>query len=147
MALCTVTWCFHMSHDEVIKWKHFSRFWPFVRANNRSALNSPRKGQWRGALMFSLICAWINAWVNNCEAGDLTCHCTHYGIIIMTFYLTFAFDWFDTLIWNLLFSNQKKNGLLQYIFIYVKGIIHHTDIRICPINVNTVFLHFVLWQL
>ena len=24
----------------------------------------PHKGQWRGALMFSLICAWINRWVN-----------------------------------------------------------------------------------
>ena len=24
-------------------------------------------GQWHGALMFSLICAWINGWVNNRE--------------------------------------------------------------------------------
>ena len=29
------------------------------------------KGQWRGALMFSLICAWINCLLNNLEAGDL----------------------------------------------------------------------------
>ena len=33
--------------------------------------NSPHKGQWCGALMFSLICVWINGWVNNREAGDL----------------------------------------------------------------------------
>ena len=26
-------------------------------------MNSPHKGQWRGASMFSLICAWINGWV------------------------------------------------------------------------------------
>ena len=39
-------------HDEVIEWKHFPRHWPF--AGNA---NSPHKGQWRGALMFSLICA------------------------------------------------------------------------------------------
>ena len=32
--------------------------------------NAPHKGQWRGALMFSLICAWINRWVNNREADD-----------------------------------------------------------------------------
>ena len=38
---------------------------------HRSPVNSPHKGQWRGALMFSLICAWINGWVNNREAGDL----------------------------------------------------------------------------
>ena len=50
-------------HDDVIKWKHFPRYWPFVRGIHRSPVNSPHKGQWRGALMFSLICAWINDWV------------------------------------------------------------------------------------
>ena len=50
-------------HDDVIKWKHFPRYWPFVRGIYRSSVNSPHKGQWRGASMFSLICAWINAWV------------------------------------------------------------------------------------
>ena len=55
-------------HDDVIKWKHFPRYWPSVRGINRSSVNSPHKGQWRGALMFSLICARINGWVNNGEA-------------------------------------------------------------------------------
>ena len=32
----------------------------------------PPKDQCRGALMFSLIYAWINGWVNNHEAGDLS---------------------------------------------------------------------------
>ena len=45
------------SHDDVIKWKHFPRYWPFVWGIHRSPVNSPHKGQWRGALMFSLICA------------------------------------------------------------------------------------------
>ena len=35
------------------------------------------------ALMFSLICAWINGWVNNREAGDLRRHCAHYDVIVM----------------------------------------------------------------
>ena len=43
------------SHDDVIKWKHFPRYWPFVRGIHRPPVNSPHKGQWRGALMFSLI--------------------------------------------------------------------------------------------
>ena len=42
------------AHDDVIKWKHFPRHWPFVRGIHRSP-NSPHKGQWRGTLMFSLI--------------------------------------------------------------------------------------------
>ena len=42
-------------HDDVIKWKHFPRYWPFVRGIHRSPMNSPHKGQWRGALIFTLI--------------------------------------------------------------------------------------------
>ena len=43
----------------------------------------PHKGQWGGALMFSLIWAWINDWVNNREAGDLRHHRAHYDVIVM----------------------------------------------------------------
>ena len=39
-------------HDDVIKWKHFPRYLPFVREIYRSPVNSPHKGQWRGAFMF-----------------------------------------------------------------------------------------------
>ena len=45
-------------HDDVIKWKHFPRHWPFVRGIHRWPVNSPQKGRWREALMFSLIYAW-----------------------------------------------------------------------------------------
>ena len=58
-------------HDDVIKWEHLPRYWPFVRGIHHLPVNSPQKGQWRRALMFSLICPWINDWVNNREAGDL----------------------------------------------------------------------------
>ena len=70
-------------HDDVIKWKHFRRNWPFVREIHRSPVNFPHKGQWRGALMFSLIYAWINDWVNNREAGDLRRQHGHYDVIVM----------------------------------------------------------------
>ena len=43
----------------------------------------PSKGQWHGALMFSLICAWINDWVNNRKAGDLRRHRAHYDVSVM----------------------------------------------------------------
>ena len=70
-------------HDDVIKWKHFPRYWTFVRGIHRSPVNSPHKGQWREALMFSLICAWVNGWVNTREAGDLRQHRTHYDATLM----------------------------------------------------------------
>ena len=70
-------------HDDVIKWKHFPRNCPFVRVIHRSPVNSSPKGQWSRALMFSLICARINGWVNNREAGDLRRYRAHYDVIVM----------------------------------------------------------------
>ena len=70
-------------HDDVIKWKYFPRYWPFVRWIHRSPVISPHKGQWRGALIFSLIYVWINGWVNNREAGDLRRYRAHYDVIVM----------------------------------------------------------------
>ena len=81
LTFCPVgSWIFH---DDVIKWKHFPRYWPFVWVIHQSTVNYPHKGQWREALMFSLICAWLNGWVNNREAGDLRCHPAHYDVIVM----------------------------------------------------------------
>ena len=70
-------------HEGVIKWNRCPRYWPFVRGIHRSPVTSPHKGQWRGALMYSLIRAWTNAWVNNSEAGDLRRHRTHFHVIVM----------------------------------------------------------------
>ena len=46
----------HIAHDDVIKWKHFARYRPFVRGIHWSPVDSPHKGQWSGALKVSLIC-------------------------------------------------------------------------------------------
>ena len=43
-------------HDDVIKWKHFPRYWSFLRGIHRSPVNSLHKGQWSGAMMFPLFC-------------------------------------------------------------------------------------------
>ena len=50
---------------------------------HQSAVNFHHKGQWRRALMFSLICVWINGWTNNREAGDLGRHHIHYDVNVM----------------------------------------------------------------
>ena len=48
-----------------------------------SPVNSPQKCQWRGALMFSMICALTNGWVNNRDAGVLRRHRVYYDVIVM----------------------------------------------------------------
>ena len=78
---------FRMIHDDVIKLKHFPRNWPFVQGM------SPVSGEFPaqmpvicGALIFSLICVWINminGWVNIREAGDLRRHRAHYDVSVM----------------------------------------------------------------
>ena len=83
IALSTPTDSCDLFHDDVIKWKHLPRYWPFVRGIHRSPVNSPYQGQWRGALMFSLISTWPNGWVNTWDADDLRRHCAHYDVIVM----------------------------------------------------------------
>ena len=46
---------------------------------------SPHEGQWRGALMFNLICAWTHNWANHRYAGDLRRHRTHYDVTLHDF--------------------------------------------------------------
>ena len=69
--------------DDVIKWKHVPRYWPFVQGIHRWPVNSPHQVQWRGALMFPLIFAWTNSWVNTRDASDLRCHHAHYDVTAM----------------------------------------------------------------
>ena len=70
-------------HDDVIKWKQFSLYWPFLRGIHRSPVNSPQKGQWRGALMFPLISVWTNGWVNSRGVGDLRRHRARYDVSVI----------------------------------------------------------------
>ena len=68
-------------------WRHqmetFSALLALCAGNSPVPVNSPHKGQWHGALMFSLIYAWINDWINNREAGDLRRQCGHYDVSVM----------------------------------------------------------------
>ena len=71
----------------IIWWRHqmetFPRYWPFVRGIHRSPVNSPNKGQWHGALMFSVIRAETNGWANHRDAGDLRPHRANYDANVM----------------------------------------------------------------
>ena len=98
-----------VTHDDVIKLALFPRYWPFVRGIHRSPVNSPHKCQWRTALVFSLICAWINAWVNHRGTGDLGRHRTHYDVIVMES-AAHTFNWIAEKI-----SYQNSDGLYMHI--------------------------------
>ena len=72
------------AHDDVIKWKHFPHYWPFAWGIHRSPVNSLHKGQWRRALMFSLICIWINGCKGSKQLwGWWFQMLSHYDVIVM----------------------------------------------------------------
>ena len=54
-------------NDDVIKWKYFPRYCPFVRGIHR----------------FSLICAWIIGWLNHRKVGDLRRHHAQYDVTVI----------------------------------------------------------------
>ena len=100
-------------HDDVIKWKHFPRHWTFVRGIHRSPVNSPHKGHWRGALLFSLICAFNKrlskrswGWWFETPSRSLWRHCngkTHFTKFINKFLKRY-----------LLHSNSKLGTIYIY---------------------------------
>ena len=91
----------------------------YVRGIHRSPLNSPHKGQWRGFFMFSLICVWINDWVNNREAGDLRRYRAHYDVIVMFVGLT-SLHCFSSeqgvVVSNCVSATDLKYGTYEYPF-------------------------------
>ena len=76
-------WIFYIAASPYIHIMMTSSNGNIFRVTAICAGNSPVTGQWLGALMFSLICAWINAWVNNREDGDLRRRRSHYDVIVM----------------------------------------------------------------
>ena len=78
------------------RWRHqvetFSALLAICVGNSPVYVNFPHNGQWRGALMFSLICARINSWVNNRKAGDLRRHRGHYDVIVICIYQRHVYE-------------------------------------------------------
>ena len=77
-------------YADVIKWKCFPRYCPFVRGIHQWSVDSPHKGEWCGALMFPTICAWTNGWANISKhrwfytpSRSLWLHCNEIDINLM----------------------------------------------------------------
>ena len=70
-------------HDDVLKWKHFSRLWPLWGEFTRHRWVPLTKDSEAELWWVFFICPWINGWVNNREAGDLRCNGAHYDVTVM----------------------------------------------------------------
>ena len=136
-------------------WRHqmdtFSVLLALCAGNSPVPVNSPHKGQWRGALMFTLICAGINDWVNNREAGDLRRHLDHYDVSVMPLWgsslltgrlPTKKGQWNATLEFSLLlaqtncWTNSWVGGEIRYSDADLTGM---TQMKTFPLKVKQLF--------
>ena len=76
-----------------LRHQHFSCHWPFVRGLHRPPVDSPHKDQWRGALMFSFMCAWTNGWANSEDVGDLRRQSAHCYVTVIESLLLMMTSW------------------------------------------------------
>ena len=102
----------------------FSALLAICAGNSPWPVNSPHKGQWGGALMFSLICVWINGWVNNrgwwfetpsCSLwrhGNATSRIRHSGVKVATRHVaTTMLSW--------VCISDIQNSHIQYLISYL----------------------------
>ena len=107
-----------------------------MRGIHWSPVNSPHKGQWRGALMLSSICAWINGWVNNRDAGDLRRHRAHYDVTVMCNYIL-------TRVYTLIVSNALE---LDYRTLFAEILYYFIlDLHCCVWNLWSTLMQ-VEWE-
>ena len=80
---CTASPRYIFRHDDIIKWKHFTRYWPFCAGNSLVTGEFPSQRPVTRSFDFSLIYAWINGWVNYRKAGDLRLYRAHYDVTVL----------------------------------------------------------------
>ena len=107
-------------YDDVIKWKHFPRNWPFVRGIHRSPGNSPHKGQWRGGTgefptqMASYAELWCFLWsASEFGAGYSRRDRAHYDVIAMVICLKIWWVAFNTLMKQRTLFLKRLNSTSQ----------------------------------
>ena len=104
----------------VIPWLAITTWWRHQMETFSALLaicagNFPHKGQWHRALMFSLICVWINGWVNNREAGDLRRYRAHYDVMVMKTFIIHNCFWHNWHTAGVIQINCMPNNCMHFI--------------------------------
>ena len=84
------TFWFRNTHDDVIKWKPFPHYWPFMLLAHREI---PAQRPVTRIFKFSLICPWTNGWVNNRNTGDLRHHYANTVILLWVLHVSIYLLW------------------------------------------------------
>ena len=114
--------------------------------NSPVPVKSPHKGQWRGALMFSLYCARINVWVNNREADDLRRNRAHYDVNVMTSALKQRIRNMSCDIEHLVLQCRLVVIRISFCLTYFTSWIHSRQLHLCLHAYNQVLLLHEFWN-
>ena len=85
-------------HDDVIKWKHFPRYWPFVRGIHRWPMDSPHKASdaERWCLFYRRLNKWLSkqswGWWFETPSRSLWRHRNGFAIVVVRLSIIFLFD-------------------------------------------------------
>ena len=133
MVLCAVIVVIVKMIPSLPWWRHQRETFSVLLA--LCAGNSPNKGQWCRALMFSLICAWTNSWSNNWDASDLRSHHTHYDVTVKFMGNVTTFDglvqycsFIHDRPWISLWIKSISNKLDIIIHLIVSQLSHYCDV-------------------
>ena len=145
-ALAAMASAYLSLRDDVIKWKHFPRYWSYVRGIHR----------WMPVLMASntelscfFICARINDWENNDDAGDLRRHRTHYDVIVLDFFSfssrgPFCYRRFTKHAWNIWHGCVIRQIFVLFSILFMYKYLHISQyliIQVCPVF-RLLYFHF-----
>ena len=136
-TLCLMTYRRHQfivwnDHDDVIIWKHFPRYWPFMRGIHRSPAH---KRQWRGALMLSLICArnkrlskhWWGWWVET-PLRSLWRHCNVIDFLDQKYFIYLPHRKVEELYIYIYIPCKYVFTQLQIVNIFIRALGYYTSI-------------------
>ena len=83
-----------------IKWKHFPRYMALCAGNSPVTGEFPAQRPVTRSFDVSLICVWMDCWLNNREADDLRGHCTHYDVTVMATEQQLSHSMGNTWLWE-----------------------------------------------
>ena len=108
-------WFSNSLHDDVIKWKHFPRYWPFLRGiPGHRWLPRTKASDASFDVFFDL--RWLNGWVNKREPGDLRHHRAHYDVTVMIHHCNMGTGWKTAARWlpqNLIKSLRPSDAYMR----------------------------------
>ena len=120
-------------------WRHQMVTFSLCAGIHRWPVISPNERQSRWALTYSLICAWINRWVNNRDAGDLRHHRGDYDVIAMTIWASIRLwsvqgNQYCDVCYDIVFRGWKLLRKTKKARAVILVIITKTKTHIFPIN-------------